>query len=69
MEVKARVLAEPLLDCCVFVRSIVIHNDVDIEILRYLLLNLLDELQKFLMPVARKAPPNNCTIQNIESRE
>ncbi len=69
MDMIARVDRKPSLDRRVLMSRVVVQDHMDIEVLRYVLLNVLEELNKFVMAMPRQALFNDLTVQGIECRE
>lgn len=67
MEVDALVSLKPVVDFGVLMSSVVIHDDVQIQIGGRLLIHTLQELQEFLMAMARHTVGDNGSLENIES--
>ena len=69
MEMKARVLSEPILHLLLFVSGIIVRDAVDVHPPGRALVNRSQEFEKLLMPMPRHALANHDTFQNIESGE
>src|SRR5438874_6106726 len=71
MEVKATALPglEPALDGGTFVRAVIVENEMNIEVLRHLLLHLIEELDKLLAAMARQATADDLAVQDVEGSE
>jgi hypothetical protein len=51
------------------VRAVVVHDEVDVTILRRVAFNGAQKGEKFLMPVARLAFGNDAAVEHIRRRE
>jgi hypothetical protein len=66
VHVKSRPCCEPAFDSRMFVRSLVIHNDVYIQGLGHVRLDLSQEPQVLLMPVALSALRNDFALRRVQ---
>src|ERR1700678_3853346 len=62
----ARMLREPCFDRWMLVRSIVVHDDVDIQLARDVAVDVFEELEELRMPMAWQTPLENCTAQRVK---
>jgi len=69
VQVKARMATEPTLDTGMLVGGVVVHDQVQVEFARCLLVEALQEADKFLMPVLRHAVPDDGAVERTQSRE
>lgn len=67
MDVPSFMRGKPSLDFRMFVRGIVVDHDMHIELLRNVLLYMLQERQILLMPVSPFALGEHLTVGNVES--
>ena len=66
VHVKSRPCCEPAFDSRMFVRSVVVHNDVYIQGLGHVLLDLLQEPQVLLMAVALSALRDDFALRRVQ---
>ena len=69
MHREARELREPNLRLRTLVRIIIVHDDLDIEALRHLTLDLLQETPPFNIHVAHFGARDPLTLETIERRK
>jgi|JI10StandDraft_1071094.scaffolds.fasta_scaffold04735_3 hypothetical protein len=69
VHVPAWSLREPRSHLRVLVARVVVHDAMDVQLLRHCLVDLAQEREKFLMPVARLAAGQNRAVEHIERRE
>ena len=66
---KAAMPLQPLLHVGMFVRTVIVHNQVQSQVRRPLSIQTAQELQELLMPVARHAFPDDLAVQHVQSRK
>ncbi len=59
----------PLLHFGMFVRSIIVHDQVQVETGRSFTVYFFEEADKLLMPMARQTVADNRTVEHAEGRE
>ena len=69
VDVEARVLAEPFLYLGMLMCAVVVDNQVQIQLRRRLLVNQLQKLDPFLMPVPRHARSDQPALGHLQGRE
>ena len=69
VELHSRVFLEPYPNSRMLVRSVVVENDVDVELGRDGPLDLTEESQEFLMPMARHAFVEDLASGHVQSSE
>src|SRR6266705_2443908 len=69
MEMVARALSEPLLHLGMFVRAVVVHDQMNLPPTRSLPIDALHKVQKLLMPMSRQAATDDGALQDIERGE
>lgn len=69
MEREAWVFVEPAFDSGMLVCSIVVGDDMNIQMLGRVAVDGLKKLQKLLMPMLRHALADNLAFQNIQRGE
>jgi len=69
VEVDARMALEPRHDLLVFVRAVIVHDDVQVAVITILLDNDVQEFDEFLMAVPIEAHPGHLSCQYLERRE
>ncbi len=69
MQMKSGVAFQPRVDAGMFVRPIVVDDEVQIQIERRLDVDELEKPNKFLMPVARHAVADDLAVEHAEGRE
>jgi hypothetical protein len=65
MQVEPGMIVQPRADVLVFVRGVVIQDQMDRQVLGHSAVDGLEELQPFLMAVARHALPDHRTGQHV----
>jgi len=66
---KPRMTLEPSLDTRVLVRGVIVHNQMEILICWCLRIDLLEEPDKLLVPVARHTIANDLAVEHAQSRK
>ena len=69
VEMEARVLFQPLLDLSVLVGGVVVDDQMDVELFRRLAVELAQETEEFLMPVALHALTDDRAVEHVQRRE
>ena len=69
VKVKSLPSSQPARNPLVFVGAVVVNDEMDIQFLVCLLIDLVEELEEFLMPVARQALGDNVAIQHVQRTE
>ena len=69
VDVETRMTREPAFDFGVFVRAVVIDDEMQIQVRRHGLINMPEKAQKLLMPMARLALSEHGTFGDIECGE
>src|SRR6266705_303965 len=69
MEMVALALSEPLLHLGMFVRAVVVHDQMNLPPTRSLPIDALHKVQKLLMPMSRQAATDDGALQDIERGE
>ena len=69
VHLESRPLGQPPLDPCMLMGGIVVHNDVHVQRREYVLVNLPQKVQIFLMPVALSALREYCSLGRIQCRQ
>lgn len=69
MQFEARMFLHPPPDFFVFVRAVIVKNQVQVEVWRKLRVELAQELQELLVSVTRLTLADDLSIENIERRE
>src|SRR5207244_1864863 len=69
MEDKAGVVLEPKLHLGVFVRAVIIQNQMQLQFLGKLLIQSAQKFQEFLVAMPRKALANDFSLQNLQRRK
>ena len=69
MQVKAGIAAQPTFHAWVLVGGIVVHDQVQLEFSRGLVVDALQETDEFLMSVLRHAVANDLAIESVQSGE
>ncbi len=67
MQMKPRMALEPRLDSRVLVRGIIVHDQMKVPICGRLRIDLLEEPDELLMPVARHAIANDLAVEHAQS--
>src|ERR1700720_3702831 len=57
---------EPPLDHGAFVRTVVVQNEMDVELRGHLLFELIEKLDELFTAMARQATANNLAVQDVE---
>jgi hypothetical protein len=57
---------EPTLDGCALMRAVVVHHEVDVEIRRHFLFQLIQEAKKLSAAMTRQTTADGLPIQNME---
>src|ERR1035437_8398737 len=69
MQVKARMLIQPLVDRLMVVGAIIVQDQTQVQTRRSFTIDLTQELQKLLIPMSGIATPNHRAFQPIERSE
>jgi hypothetical protein len=69
MQVKARVLSEPLRDVLMLVRRVVVEDQMDLQPGGDLRVDRAQELQELRVTVARQALPDDVASQDVQRGE
>ena len=66
---ETRMLRQPSLHFCMFVRRVVIHDQMQLEVFRRFLVDFLEERQPLLMAVLALDATNQFALEIIQRRE
>ena len=69
VHMKARVALQPVDDFLMFVRGVVVANDMDLFVFRHGTFDLIEKPDPFLMTMLRHTGPDNRAVQRIERGE
>ncbi len=66
MHMVSRMLIKPRLNIRVLMRCIVVHDEVDIEVLGNLLIDVIERLDEFFITMAWQAFSDRLAVQNVK---